>query len=371
MNTKKRFDLTRPKPLLSWPVPSSSGSNEYLVTQHRDGTFVCTCRGWKFSKRHPKSCKHSRKIAKRETGVCPNCKVATPRCRCASMKSHALAATTGFIRPMLAKPMPKTLDYSPGRWAAEQKFDGHRRIIEVVNGRVTAWSRAGNVQVIKPKLLTLLQQFPNGTYDGEQDIKGGKSKDVKRTDRRGQARIVLFDILRSNGETCLDISYDNRRRLLEEIFRTLAPDPRHLLLASSVPIETRGQQDRFLRTVWKDGGEGIIVKNRKAVYTPGKRTYDFMKIKKLESAVLVVVGFEASKGDIQNRGPYAIVQLLDSEGHRTTVKTKNDKEIVELERTARAKRQHPAIGRRLRIEFQERTEDGSYREPRWDRWENE
>jgi ATP-dependent DNA ligase len=108
-----------------------------------------------------------------------------------------------------------------------------------------------------------------------------------------------------------------------------------------------------------------------AVYRPGKRDKSWIKIKKLRSAVLTVTGFQPSKGQIINRGPFATVVLKDEQGNVTTVKTRNDAEIAKLEAQAVAGAAHPAIGRKLRIEFQERTVDGSYRHPRWDRWENE
>jgi hypothetical protein len=74
--------------------------------------------------------------------------------------------------------------------------------------------------------------------------------------------------------------------------------------------------------------------------------------------------------------------LEDDRGNRTSVKTKDDFELAQFEKQALAGLQkvgdmvvaipaHPAIGRKLRIEYQDWTPRGGYRHPRWDRWEAE
>lgn len=177
------------------------------------------------------------------------------------------------------------------------------------------------------------------------------------------------------------------------------------MLAPAVHLDTEDEMHTYLRAIWARDGEGVILKRRDSRYSPGKRPReDWIKIKALRSAILTVVGFLPSKGTIQNRGPYATVVLRDDQGYETTVKTLNDAELAKFEaewkaldphqtradiegvsrveaksRTHRGlfdndpmiaplAALHPAIGRRLRIEYQERTPDGSYRHPRWDRW---
>jgi hypothetical protein len=86
------------------------------------------------------------------------------------------------------------------------------------------------------------------------------------------------------------------------------------------------------------------------------------------------MGFTQSRGKIIDRGPYAAVLLRDAAGNETTVKTLNDVELDRFEQewpSTAGVEHHPAVGRKLRIEYQERTPDGSYRHPRWDRWEDE
>jgi len=71
-----------------------------------------------------------------------------------------------FIQPMLAKSLSSTV-IRPGEWSVEVKFDGHRIIVEVENGKVQAWSRNALPRELPPHVIERLKKFPNGIYDGE------------------------------------------------------------------------------------------------------------------------------------------------------------------------------------------------------------
>jgi ATP-dependent DNA ligase len=125
----------------------------------------------------------------------------------------------------------------------------------------------------------------------------------------------------------------------------------------------------FAKIVWARGGEGAILKRRRAAYQAGKRSADFVKVKKTQSATLEVVGFVAGKN-----GDFSTVELKDADGNTTTVKTKNNAELARFAREwagADPLGRHPALGRSLRIDYSDRTRDGGYENPRWDRWERE
>ena len=113
--------------------------------------------------------------------------------------------------------------------------------------------------------------------------------------------------------------------------------------------------------VWSAQGEGLILKEVSAPYIVGKRSKTWLKIKELRSAVLQITGYNEG-----TMGKHSIIVLEDEEGNETTVKWKNFKELAKIEADPQA-----YIGRKVRIDFQCRTPDGSYRHPRWDRWENE
>lgn len=299
---------------------------------------------------------------------------------------------------MLASPMSKADIKNWNDWALEEKFDGHRLIVQVGRGskrEVTAWTRprkhAGDVsgksmseKVLPPHLLEALARLPVGIYDGEL-LGGDTSTDVTRTDLAHTLRFVVFDVLRfgeANHNVMTD-SYDLRRVILERIFADLEGwSKTSVILAQSIRVTCEADVTKLVTKIWEEGGEGAILKRRSSTYQPGKRSRDCVKVKKCLTAVLTVVGFEPTRGKVLNRGKFATVILEDANGERTSVKTVNDAEIEAFnaqwdQRSSITTHQddpstaHPAIGRRLRIEYQDWTPKGGYRHPRWDRWEDE
>lgn len=281
-----------------------------------------------------------------------------------------------FIEPMLAGPLSDRVTIRGGSHVVEQKYDGHRLIVEVDEHGLTcetkvvrAWSRGGLTRELPAYITDELKKLPVGTYDGELvALKGQKSYHVKT--KTEQLRLILFDVLHILGHSTLDFKWLDRRRALEGALMHLE-SPQHVVLSRADFIETRADIDKHAKLVWALGGEGLIVKDVSAKYRPGKRGTEFMKVKALGSAVLKLVGFEPSKGEKIYRGPCAVMVLRDGQGNVTKVKTLNDAMCHELNSQHDPDRRHPAIGRQVRIEFQERTPDGSYRHPRMDRWEDE
>jgi ATP-dependent DNA ligase len=320
------------------------------------------------------------------------------------------------IEPMLAVPLDKVQISNWSDWAIEEKFDGHRILVRVeprqANGSqgVHAWSRprkhAGSSgktmasRSLPENLIDAFRKLPAGTYDGE--LLGGEtSTDVTRVDLRDRLRFVIFDVMRLTfvdlGDTdVMQQPYSKRRELLEEIFRrTLGMDGfEGIELAESRPLQGKDDVEEFVTRVWSRGGEGGMLKRKAAPYQPGKRSKDVVKVKKLQTEVMTIIGFQASRGEKINRGAFAMVLLRSLDGKReTSVKTLDDAELTAFEAAwckhaglttiapvpvgvflghqERIGKEHPALGRKLRIEFQDWTPKNGYRHPRWDRWENE
>lgn len=285
-----------------------------------------------------------------------------------------------FIQPMLAAALPKKpLDLRPGRYALEEKLDGHRLIIQIDRpldaglpscALVTAWSRYGKERVLPPHLLEELSTFPSCIIDGELLVPGRRSYGVTELTNSSKLEFWAFDLLEANGQSALDRSYDERRALLETAFDYAT----NLNMVKRTPIwqvSSMDDVDAACKRIWAQDGEGVILKLRSARYSPGKRPAGvFVKFKDVKSAVWQVYGFAPSEGEIVNRGPFAVT-LIEKDGLRTKVKTLNDATCRELESKATDDFSHPYIGRGLRIEYQELTPDGLPRHARWDRWEDE
>lgn len=307
---------------------------------------------------------------------------------------HATRITeSGLIRVYLEQAL-QLVNLKDGEWVAEEKIDGHRLIVEVPargTAPIAAWSRDGIIRLLPNHLYGALRALPQGIYDGELFVPGKRSFGVTELINGPDLAFVVFDVLELLGVSTACQSYDERRAYLAELLTRGILDTTEgpLRLSAARSVSTAGAVlDAFDRVLAKDG-EGLILKRRASRYFSGKRPKGaWMKIKALRSAVLTVTGFKKSSGLIQDRGPYARVLLRDDEGVETSVKTLNDRELArfaadaprdktasddpfELAWYAPALPSHPAIGRKLRIEYHEKTNDGQYREPRWDRWEED
>jgi ATP-dependent DNA ligase len=296
-----------------------------------------------------------------------------------------------FIAPMLARPLPKNFEVQPGIWWAEQKYDGFRLILEVKGGHadlftgkiITGWSRYENVQKIPSHLFVELEGFPDCILDCEAYVPG-MSYGARTLIHAPNMRIAVFDLLSVHG---VDITPCMRSYRLGELFKIFPKGLRSVEQAWHQQVNSMDEVLDLRDKMWAKGFEGLILK-QETPYLPGKRPKSVIKIKKLQSEVVKVLGFVPSRGEKNDRGPFAITIVGDQEGNVTAVKSRNDAICRLLEqrgaglevitKNIRVKGQlvnmnvnHPDVGRELRIEFQDRTPDMSWRHPRWDRWEDE
>ena len=304
---------------------------------------------------------------------------------------------TVFISPMLARPLPKNFILEPGMWVAEKKYDGFRLVVEVSDGAatlfvergVTGWSRYGNIQKLPTHLVEELAKFPNCILDGEAHVPGLRSFGARTLEFAPNLVYSIFDVPVVHKQDLMAKPYAYRRDVLESLFTT---DMKPCVeLAETWKVNSWDEVLELRDKMWAQDQEGLILKDQLSPYLIGKRPKTWIKIKKLQSMVVRVVGFAESRGEINYRGKYAMAVVQAEDGCITTVKTRNDYECRQLEnrepaepavyreftltgagnKRILARVNHPDVGRELRIEYQERTPDMSWRHPRWDRWEDE
>lgn len=276
--------------------------------------------------------------------------------------------------PMLAKMYDEKASklIGPGTHVVEEKFDGHRAIVQVAPGVVTAWSRTGKpcADKFNGVIRMALSGMPSGVYDGELIVPGGHSYDVANMLNRSKLQLVLFDVLQVEGFPCTSKDYHERRTVLEQIMSKQKYEC--LRIAPVWEIDSVADLIEHTARIWAENGEGVIIKRKKfSAYKCGKRADAFLKLKQCGSTVVEVMGFEAG-----TTSDYNVVVVRDDAGNVTKVKLKNDatrQQALDLATGVAVMpgTPHPWIGKRLRIEYHERTPDGSYRHPRWDRWEDE
>jgi len=288
-----------------------------------------------------------------------------------------------FKEPQYARPIKEKENFKilPREWAAEEKFDGHRLIVDTgSDGKdlfgkptVTAWSRNGIVRILPPHIRLMLERFPAGIYDGELIVPKQRSYGVTVLEDETKRVFMVFDAMELVGKDVTKYTYDERRGFLREIFnsnvlaggigieRMTRDGEWSVKLAESFNVDDMDEVTKLRDIIWARDGEGLILKKRDSVYQSGKRPKDWRKVKALRSAKLAIIGFHEGL-----MGPTSVIVLRDGEGNETSVKWKN---LEMLERTQADPKKF--IGQLLWIEYQERTPDGSYRHPRWDHLDND
>ena len=236
------------------------------------------------------------------------------------------------VYPMLAQRLnsPKEMTEKMGEVGIEPKFDGLRVQIH--------FKRGGEFYAFTRNLHNISQMFPELEKLGEHlvgddvildsegigiDEKTKKILDFQSimTRRRKHeiesfaksipANFYVFDILYKNGESLMDKSYVERRKILKETIKGGS------LLKIDEEITTKDPKiiSDFYTQKIKEGMEGIMVKKADSEYIPGRTGWRWVKMKQLEEAEgklsdtvdCVVMGFTQGKG---KRASFGLGQFL-------------------------------------------------------------
>lgn len=383
-----------------WTFKSSSSSKIYRTVLNDDDHLSCDCPGWCVKKPgKPRTCKHTDKVVAQlgvptavrgdYVFVVPGSVAqATSAMRKAAAPMPAAPAPSAgplawaYRSPMLAQGVETGLSmdaFANGQYVAEEKFDGHRAVVAVWEGSVVAWSRPragesrGKVKELPPHVLEAMLRFPDGIYDGELMVPGGKSSDVGALEMKGLHRLVLFDVIRFGQQELDRVQLAGRRGILEAAYAAYVEGFPVMKSAAKAKRQDEAQKrvwlspqfepsQQALEQIWARGGEGLVLKRIDSLYECGGRSGVWLKKKKAERATFVLTGFKPGKNS-----PCGIVCLRDDTGIETTVKTKNNADVARFEANPNS-----FIGRGVVIEFQERHERTNVpRHPMWDRFVDE
>jgi bifunctional non-homologous end joining protein LigD len=193
-------------------------------------------------------------------------------------------------------------------WQFEIKWDGFRVEAVVRDGEVRIWTRGEQDAAryfgtfLEPATWISARQ---AIVDGEVialDDRGEPDFALlqERIKGRGSGAAInpfvyeVFDLLYLDGHSLLDEPLGERRRLLKSVLRA---DPRVRL---SEDIEGDGLA--FFEAAKVRSLEGIMAKDRRAPYLPGKRTLTWQKIKIRPEQELVVGGWTKGTGKAVDLG---------------------------------------------------------------------
>jgi ATP-dependent DNA ligase len=345
----------------SFQFPSSSNPNkQYTTVVNDDGKLTCDCPGWTVRRGdQPRQCKHTKSLAKDKPIAVKGEYVYLGAAPAAPVSIPALPTSDRPPAPMLASAITDLVtgtafDAQYSGWLMEEKYDGHRVQVVVKERTVRAWSRprAGEVALERSLPSPVSQAFlrlPDGIYDGELWLPGGKSSDVARKELQEQLVFVLFDLLEVEGRSWREQLYLNRRQALNLLGTMVEGTP---IQVAEVVACTWANVQR----IWDAGGEGVILKRPDSTYQPGMRSPSWLKVKKEAAAILTIIGFEAGK-----LGPNSVILLRDADGVKTSVKVLDNATLRMIDANPPS-----FVGRTLVVKYNERTKDGKYRHIRFD-----
>ena len=110
--------------------------------------------------------------------------------------------------------------------------------------------------------------------------------------------------------------------------------------------------------IWRNGGEGVILKRCDGYYSPGKRNYDLMKIKEELTLDLLVVGILEGAGKYESTVGKLVVKDRAGNVH-------NVSGMTDLQRDTWWQQPGDIIGKIVEIKAMQKLPDGSLREPRF------
>jgi bifunctional non-homologous end joining protein LigD len=183
-------------------------------------------------------------------------------------------------------------------WAFEIKWDGYRTIVHVADGSVRLQSTAGHDVTARWPEFERLAESVNASdaiLDGELvvfDDDGRLSFELVQNSgvgSRHQAVLQLFDVLSVGGTDTVELAYEDRRRLLEQL---VEPGGNWM-----IPAHRVGDGAALLEATRIQGLEGVIAKKLGSTYRPGRRTKDWVKVKNRRRVELTIGGFTAGDGN--------------------------------------------------------------------------
>jgi DNA ligase-1 len=248
------------------------------------------------------------------------------------------------LQPMLAQmaySVKEAFEEIGGELALEFKYDGARVQIHKGGDKVMIFSR---------RLNDLTPSFPEIVEEVRKNIKGdvilegevvavkegkflpfqdilrrvSRRREIERMREEIPLKLFLFDCLYVDGESLLDVSYEERWKRLEEIAGGIP-------LAERILPKDLEEGERFFKRSLEAGGEGVMAKALKGKYTPGNRGKLWLKVKKAITLDLVIIGAEWGYGRRHNWLSDYHLACWDKEGKELLMVGKTFKGLTDEE----------------------------------------
>ena len=145
----------------------------------------------------------------------------------------------------------------------------------------------------------------------------GRKHGIEEKMREIPLVLYLFDLVYHNGEDLMSVPQRERRERLRKLFR---PTER-VRMTDAIVTDRIADAERFFKQAIRDGQEGLMAKDPEAVYVPGRRANNWMKLKPaFETLDVVVVGGILGSGRRRGTLSSLVVAVLDKDRFKTVGK---------------------------------------------------
>ena len=241
------------------------------------------------------------------------------------------------VRPMLAdrvKSESEALEKMGEKFAAEYKLDGERVQVHLKNKQITLFSRRlENITKFYPDIVENISKSlktreaileaeavaineNSGEFLPFQELMHRRRKyDLERVVSEIPITLNFFDVLYFDGKNCLDLSYEERRKNLEEI----VIEDKFAKLVPMVTVTSDSEIEDFLENSINSGCEGLMLKSLEGKYRAGMRGSNWLKLKREyrnelgDSLDLVVIGAFFGRGRRTGRYGTLLVATYNDE----------------------------------------------------------
>jgi DNA ligase-1 len=203
----------------------------------------------------------------------------------------------------------------PEEFYVEDKFDGIRGQAHVQAGRVALYTRTlDEVTHRFPELVEPLKALPSdAVLDGEiVPVRGASILPFLELQKRlGRKTVseellasvpvafVAYDVLYAGGRVIADEPLETRRRALESLIKRDAAAT--VRLSEAKRVREASELDAEFDAARARGNEGLMIKDPRSSYKPGKRGREWLKLKRaLATLDVVVTAVEVGHGKRRN-----------------------------------------------------------------------
>ena len=249
----------------------------------------------------------------------------------------------------------------------QPKFDGHRCMAVVKNGKCTLWSR-GRKQITglphierEIEALVATQALGIGVDSGyvlDGELYNHEYKDrfeelssfIRNQEPKEGHEVVQYHIY----DWISDLDYEKRADALHNLFEINKPNA-CLVRVQSLPAD-QDEVVPYFKSFLEHGYEGAMLRNLKGGYAVDKRSYDLQKVKEFDDAEFKITGVKEGRGKLKG---HAIFECTTAEGATFDVKLQGNLSVL-AEIFANVEMY---IGRDLTVQYQGFTNGGVPRFP--------